>query len=194
MDFSSNVSSTSPGGDIREGENGPRTARPAASWQMLSVGIDAALDLVFPPVCVSCHALVERDESEFRHLCASCRRRLVLVREPHCTTCGYPFFGVKAENSACPHCELLQPVYHEGRTATLLQGPARRLVHALKYERGFHILRDIEAIARMNSYFTSFLDGAILVPVPLHARKERERGYNQARLLAECLAGIAGAA
>ncbi|MGH8020385.1 MAG: ComF family protein, partial [Opitutaceae bacterium] len=69
-----------------------------------------------------------------------------------------------------------------------------RLVHALKYERGFHLLRDVEAIARANPYFTSFLAGAILVPVPLHSRKHRERGYNQAELLAQCLAEVTGAA
>ncbi|MGH8021791.1 MAG: double zinc ribbon domain-containing protein, partial [Opitutaceae bacterium] len=122
MDSSLNVSSTSPG--VEGGGNGGVVRKPfgAGSRRVFCEGIDGALDLVFPPSCVSCHALVERDESGFRHLCSSCRRRLVLVREPHCSTCGYPFFGEKAENSACPHCELLQPVYGEGRTALLLHG------------------------------------------------------------------------
>ncbi len=194
MDSSSNASSTNPGVESGADDGGVLTRFASSSWRAACVGIDHALDLVFPPTCVSCHGLVERDASGFRHLCVSCRRRVVLVREPHCATCGYPFFGEKAENSACLHCELLRPVYGEGRTATLLQGPTRRLVHALKYEKGFHILRDIEAIARANRYFTSFLAGAVLVPVPLHARKERERGYNQAELLAKCLAGVAGSA
>ncbi|HEX9784689.1 MAG TPA: double zinc ribbon domain-containing protein [Opitutaceae bacterium] len=120
MDSASNASSTSP---EAEPESCACPDDPGESrWRRVVESVEGALDLLFPPTCVSCHGLVEADESGcgFRHLCASCRRRVVLVRGPHCTTCGYPFFGVKLENSGCPHCELLRPVYNEGRTATLL--------------------------------------------------------------------------
>ena len=130
----------------------------------------------------------DRDPHGFRHVCASCRRRITFVRAPHCTTCGHPFFGVVAENIGCPHCETLQPRFREGRTATLLQGAVRDIVHALKYRKQRFVVHDIAAIVRANDYFREFLAHAILVPVPLHPRKRRERGFNQAELLAEIFA------
>jgi ComF family protein len=89
---------------------------------------------------------------------------------------------------------MLRPSFAEGRTATLLQGPMRRLVHALKYEGALHLLDDFERIVRANPHFCAFFSGAILVPVPLHPRKRRERGFNQAALLADRFAQAGGAA
>jgi len=145
-----------------------------------------AMDVFFPPVCVHCRAVVE--DSELPHLCARCVARIEWVRPPHCATCGHPFYGVVEGERLCPHCEGLHPAYREGRTAVLLKGPARALVHELKYHRGLFVLADIEAIFRRLNWVRAWLQDAVLVPVPLHPRKERERGYNQSRLLAEHLA------
>lgn len=151
------------------------------------------LDALFPPVCVHCNALVE-PAREWRHLCARCVDQIDFVRAPHCTTCGHPFYGEVSGERLCPHCEALNPAYREGRTTVLLKGPSRALVHALKYHRQLHVLDDIATIWRRASALLEFARGAVLVPVPLHPRKERERGYNQSRLLAEALAKAAGGA
>jgi ComF family protein len=86
----------------------------------------------------------------------------------------------------------LVPEFGEGRTAVLLKGAGRSLVHALKYHGALHVLEDIEAIMRRAPGYADYVRGKVLVPVPLHPRKLRERGYNQSRLLAECAARIAG--
>lgn len=92
----------------------------------------------------------------------------------------------------CPHCVGLAPAFREGRTAVLFKGPARALVIELKYHRGLHVLSDMEAVFRRAPEVLGFVRGATLVPVPLHPRKERERGYNQSALLAGHLARAAG--
>ncbi len=158
-------------------------------WRRAATRADRALDVVFPPTCLECEGLIE--DSRFRHICRDCAARMFLVRAPHCTTCGYPFFGAVEDNRDCPHCSGLQPHFREGRTATLMQGPVRRLVHAIKYEGSLHLLADVTAIVRANPYFRDFLAGARLVPVPLHPRKRRERGYNQAELIARAFADAA---
>jgi ComF family protein len=163
---------------------------PRPWWRRALAAAGDSLDVVFPPVCLNCHGLVEGGGG-FRHLCAGCVLRLALVEPPHCTTCGFPFFGRMDENAGCAHCAALQPVFREGRTAALLQGPLRQLVHALKYENATYVLTDIRAIVRANAHLCQFLEGAVLVPVPLHARKHRERGYNQAGLIARCFAAEA---
>jgi len=159
-------------------------------WRRALASAGESADLVFPPNCINCLGLVEGDDHGFRYLCSSCRRRLVLAQEPHCVTCGYPFFGAVDENVGCLHCEELDPLFREGRTAGLLQGPLRRLVHALKYEGAVHLVRDVEALVRRHPHFRDFLAGAVLIPVPLHPRKQRERGFNQAHLLAEAFAAV----
>ncbi|MEO5957488.1 MAG: ComF family protein [Opitutaceae bacterium] len=148
-------------------------------------------DVVFPPSCVHCRGLVEAEDaaaSGFRHLCVRCAAQLEWVKPPHCSTCGHPFYGVVEGERMCPHCEGLGPAFREGRTAVLFKGPARSLVIELKYHRGLHVLADMREIFRRAPHLGELLRDAVLVPVPLHPRKNRERGYNQAVLLAETLA------
>ncbi len=162
----------------------------------LSQVVRGLSDVVFPPVCVHCRALVEPAAGGggggFRHLCARCAGQLEFVRPPHCTTCGHPFYGVVEGARMCVKCEGLEPAYREGRTAVLFKGPARALVIELKYHRGLHVLEDIGEIFRRAPHVLEGVRGATLVPVPLHPRKERERGYNQTELLAQVLAEVAG--
>lgn len=149
-------------------------------------------EVVFPPVCVHCQALVE--DSSLRYLCAECVRKVTLVHPPHCTTCGHPFFGEVEGGRVCPHCQGLAPAFREGRTAVLLKGPARALVHELKYHHGLHVLADMQALIARAPHVLDWMRDAILVPVPLHSRRERERSYNQSHLIAEGLARAASGA
>jgi ComF family protein len=148
------------------------------------------VDIVFPRVCVNCGDAVEEHEG-LRHLCVPCQQQLHLVRAPFCAVCGHPFFGEMMENRLCEHCETLVPKFGEGRTGILLKGAGRSLVHALKYHEALHVLEDVTALMRRVPGYADYVRGKVLVPVPLHARKQRERGYNQSRLLAECCVAAA---
>lgn len=162
---------------------------------MLRRFADGVGDVVFPPTCLHCGALVETAgdrPAKYRSLCASCARLIEFVRPPHCTTCGHPFYGEVEGERTCPHCLGLEPAFAEGRTAVLFKGPVRALVIELKYHRGLHVLGDVAAIFRRSRHVLDFVRDATLVPVPLHPRKERERGYNQAELIAGILAEAAG--
>jgi ComF family protein len=162
--------------------------------------LNGLADVIFPPTCVHCRAIVIapwNDENgtrhAFRHLCERCAVQLEFVRPPHCTTCGHPFYGVVEGERMCVKCEGLEPAFRHGRTAVLFKGPARSLVIELKYHRGLHVLADMTEIFRRATELVAGVRGGILVPVPLHGRKSRDRGYNQAALLAHALAKAAGA-
>lgn len=148
-------------------------------------------DLAFPPICLGCGGLVE-DNPPYRHVCAACLPMISRVSPPFCTVCGHPFFGEVDGERICPHCTDLRPYFRSGCTAVLLRGPVRAMVIELKYHHGLHVLSDIEAIVRQSPHLLSHLRNAVLVPVPLHARKERERGYNQSQLLAQAFARASG--
>ncbi|MDF9831958.1 ComF family protein [Ereboglobus sp. PH5-5] len=151
-------------------------------------------ETLFPPICAHCDGIVGHGENlgALRHVCAKCEARIEFVGEPCCSTCGHPFYGELAGERVCEHCEDLAPAFNEGRTAVLFRGAARALIHELKYHGARYVLRDIETILRRSPRVLELARGATLVPVPLHPRKERERGYNQGRLVAECLARAAG--
>jgi ComF family protein len=87
----------------------------------------------------------------------------------------------------CPHCVELDPLFKQGKTLFLAKGPARSIIHVLKYQSGFYVLEDVKAMIAKAPYYKEYFDGAILVPVPLHPTKERERGFNQSLVIAKSL-------
>ena len=78
----------------------------------------------------------------------------------------------------------MSPVFDRGFAIALFKGGVRGLVYALKYEGGLWTLDDIRALAGRSPGLLDFMGDSVLVPVPLHSRKLRERGYNQSELLA----------
>lgn len=123
-------------------------------------------------------------QSGFTSMCQACAPRLQVIEEPKCLTCGFPFFGETESRGFCMHCEHLKPEFGRGWSIALFRGPLRELIYALKYRDGLWALRDICEIARRAPRLAEFSRGATLVPVPLHSRKLRDRGYNQSDLLA----------
>ncbi len=165
---------------------------PSAADERIKVAARAVLDVIFPRWCVGCLGAVEAGPLE--HVCEACQNQIVFSREPHCASCGWPFPGAVSGARTCPNCLDLQPAFGEGRTGLLLDGAARAFVHDLKYHRGWHLRGDLRGLVRLARPLKNFVDGAVLVPVPLHPRRRRWRGFNQARWVADALAAEADVA
>jgi len=145
------------------------------------------LDVVFPRNCVITGDMVEED-SAYHFVSKTVAEKLFRVQAPHCRTCGYPYFGaVMASDRACPKCKELDPLYGEGRTVILVEGVGRELVHKFKYEGAGYLLQDFFTLFKNCSGLAEYIDDAQLVPVPLHPRKFRERGFNQSEALCQAL-------
>ena len=131
------------------------------------------LDLLFPLRCLGCG-------SEGKLLCAECCRSLPRIKQPFCQGCGTPLRG----GSLCPSC-LNHPLVIDGiRSVFLFGGIVRQAVHEFKYR---HIKAMSAPLGQLMADFlrTYPLPGDVLMPVPLHPRRIRERGYNQAAMLAK---------
>ena len=145
------------------------------------------LDVVFPRNCVITGEAVGAD-SPFQFISAEIARQLVRVEPPYCSTCGYPYYGVVlSSDRSCPKCQALDPAYGQGRTVFLVEGVGRQLVHSFKYEGGRYLLKDFAKLFQLCPDLGSYLKDAVLVPVPLHPRKKRERGFNQSLALCQVL-------
>jgi ComF family protein len=139
-----------------------------------------ALDLFFPPWCIGCGR-------EGKYICDACRQNLPLISPPVCAVCGRPL----TIDNTCPGC-IEWPVAIDGiRSPFLFDGAIRKVIHEFKY-------RNLKAAAPLLADFLHDflkddpLPADVLVPVPIHQKRQRERGYNQSSLVARELGKMSG--
>ncbi len=134
------------------------------------------LDLLYPPKCIVCGTL------GLEPACAECLRGFRPIPGPICRHCGSVL-----ESGKCKRCRFIPAEYISGaRSACVFEGTLRRAIHRLKYE-GKRSLA-----GPLGIYLGEFLSrrpfGRIkhdmIVPIPLHRTKLREREFNQAALIA----------
>lgn len=151
-----------------------------------------ALDLVFAPVCVACRSAIPARESE-RLVCRVCRARVRPIPAPRCPRCWAPLAPGGADRVRCAACRDFPPALRAVRSACVHDGPVREIVHALKYS-GWRAVADplAERMAALPLPPDVDTEARVLVPVPITRARLRERGYNQAAVLAEALARRTG--
>ena len=141
----------------------------------------AVLDLIFPPQCAGCNQPGTR-------WCAACRGRVQPLGAAVCGECGYP---LPLNGAACASGLHPLPALDGLRSAARYGGPLQQALHRLKYKRDI-ILADTLAHELARAWQAYALPAWTVMPVPLAASRLRERGYNQAALLARGLADLAG--
>ena len=151
----------------------------------------ALVDFVLPPVCLGCDAAISAADTA-RLVCRPCRARIRPLPHPCCPRCGAPRLVTGRDDDFCQECSHWPRELAFARSACRLEPPADRLVHQLKY-RGWPRLAGPMAGFMARVPLPAALAGArYVVPVPTTRRRLRERGYNQARLLAREFARLTG--
>jgi ComF family protein len=149
--------------------------------------LKAFLDILFPPLCHACKGFIP-DAGEI-HLCESCLAVSPLIASPHCTLCGLPFLTEGGSDHLCGCCREAPPAFSAARAALLFDGPVRDLIHRFKYGKKVQHCRPLGLLtARQLGPFAATAAADLIIPVPLHVKRLRERGFNQAVLLGEFLA------
>ena len=128
-----------------------------------------SLDLIFPPTCAACGMPGDG-------VCAGCRASLTSPSQVGCARCGYPW---EVATSRCHECPAAVDVT---RQAVTFDSVAQAVVSALKDDHRRAIAREIAVI--ISERIPRPPRGTPLVPVPLSASREEERGFNQAELIA----------
>jgi predicted amidophosphoribosyltransferase len=148
------------------------------------------LDLAGVPTCAACKAPSDRG------LCDDCLRRCQPVPGPVCVRCGSAPSG-RDPREPCGRCTRFgRPfAFERALVPWLYRGPVRRAVLALKFggrrDLGPRFGRWLSRWPTVSAW-TSALPGALVVGVPARRQARRERGYDQALLLARGLARGAG--
>ena len=137
------------------------------------------LDMLFPVHCAGCQKIGHV-------LCSACIAQIQPLPSPICDFCGVPLstYGV------CKNCQYRRPKLSGQRAVSLYQEPLRGCIHGLKYDGNMRLAIPLGLLlAQAYRYYDIQAD--MLIPVPLHSERQKQRGFNHASLLAEiCSANI----
>ncbi|MBP7765840.1 MAG: ComF family protein [Deltaproteobacteria bacterium] len=143
-------------------------------------------DVLFPPLCLACRRVVQSVPPAV--FCANCLDRITFLTGSLCPVCGVLFPDSPAGDHVCGACLASPPFFDRARAAVVYEGIISDTIHRFKYGRD---LSTGGALARFLAECPfDDLDwhrcDAVL-PVPLHKKRLRERGFNQSLLLARAL-------
>ena len=158
-------------------------------WSALRTARDALVSVVFPAPCRICAATL--DTASRVPVCERCLSSFEKITEPFCMSCGRPVVSAFAADSAQFICRLCRGGtygFDLARSYAYYNTPMVRAILLLKHEDvaplgGWFADRLAEVVAREPDK----LSADVVVPVPLHPARLRERGYNQAEMIARPL-------
>ncbi len=170
----------------------PTFGKRASGW--LSGASDALVSVLFPAGCRLCEGVLLRASTV--PICEECLGSFPALGGAGCETCGQPLAtwslsspeaASSAQGLLCPECQTRTYGFDRARSYALYKGPLVPAVMLLKFERveplGSWFSDRLAEVAKREA-----LNADIVVPVPLHRQRRRERGYNQAELVAKPLA------
>lgn len=158
-------------------------------------GLYFFLRMLYPPRCLVC------DEFSEKALCSSCLSQLKLIIPPVCKLCGKPYDALAHASPLCSDCKSTKRWFDWCRCAVSYEGVARMMVFKLKYSGEFRL--SVEMAKFMADALDRFARQSdeelirnfafdLIIPVPLHKARLRERGFNQAELIAQSLSELIG--
>lgn len=143
------------------------------------------VSLLYPPACTICSTSVGAGE----YLCSACETKVTRIVPPFCAKCSEPFDGAITTVFACANCAHRTLYFEAAVSSHRARGIVRHVILDFKYGKQFH-LRHLVArwlLAALDDERLRDRRFDAIVPVPLHPARERERGFNQAALLADWL-------
>jgi ComF family protein len=151
---------------------------------------EALLSVVFPPHCLLCKGFAPR--LDLHCVCLSCWKALPALREPWCSRCGLPLESAAAvtgiQSILCGECLRQPPCYTVARACGRYEGNLRELIHHYKFSGrkdlvhplGRWMQHVLKGLPELESH-------SLVLAVPLHPKRQRQRGFNQAEWLARRL-------
>ena len=156
------------------------------AWRILN----GFLNLIYPEVCFLCSVPVSRHREY--GVCDSCWDKALTLKivPPRCVSCGLPLRNFEdSSEHLCGDCIQQMPPYAGARSFGYYTAELSRLIQGLKFQDRRNLVKLFVPLLA-GAFFDSWRreDFDLIVPVPLHVKRKRERGYNQSELLARLLA------
>ncbi len=143
--------------------------------------LQALLDILYPVRCPVCENIVT---PKGKKICSPCEKKLQLITEPRCKKCSKPIDQDQREY--CSDCERKNYHFEHGYSVWIYNSTMKKSIANFKYSyKREYAKYYIQEIIREYGRVIKKLAPDALVPVPIHESKYRERGYNQAEILAK---------
>ena len=143
------------------------------------------LGIIYPKTCCFCGKVSEKE------LCDVCAKKVIYIEEPRCKCCGKPVRY--AEQEYCYDCQKNTHACEQGKSLWIHKMPVSLSIYQFKYKnRRIYGEFYAKEMARLYGNLIRFWGVEVIVPIPLHRRKKRLRGYNQAAVIAKQLGKIMG--
>jgi ComF family protein len=146
------------------------------------------LEFFLPRLCLFCGAAVG-EEAEVA-VCPECEGKIVWVESPLCTRCGAVFASRDGADRVCGDCQADPPPFTRARAATIYDGAAAQAIKRFKFTRQMPYLPVMQHWLQRPLCLELVADADLIVPVPLHPKRLKQRGFNQALLLAKAFPQI----
>ncbi len=143
----------------------------------------ASLDLLFPPACSCCKKQIEDSSTP---LCIDCFEKLKFIQKPYCLCCGRVFPG-DGENHLCGICLQSSWFFDKTRSLFAYEEAIALLISDLKYAGKSTGLETFQWLSKQSTILDDLNTPDIILPVPLHPKRLRKRGFNQALILAKTI-------
>ena len=151
------------------------------------------IDIIYPPRCPVCQSFLGKDRQRGANkaisLCRDCLGDFRKISPPLCPICCTPFASGVEENHICEDCLRKRPFYRATGAPYLYEGPLLTAIHNFKYGGKSSLADSLgPLLAQFAGTWVVESDDLLTIPVPLHPKKLRERGFNQSLLLARHVA------
>ena len=156
-------------------------------WGHILPCLRATLDLLLPQVCLLCGKHLT--EPGRLQLCDSCMAGIEPLPPGHCLCCAHSFIS-PTSNHLCGRCLQSPPHFSKVEASGRYQGTIKDLVHALKYRHNVNLARPL-GLLLYNQLCAQPADhpcADLVIPVPLHLQRLKQRSFNQAAEISRTLA------
>ena len=152
------------------------------------------IDIIYPPRCHICLEFLGKNRTQDGlSLCKGCFEGLSPITPPLCPVCGRPFKTGLHENHLCEDCLRKRPLYYRAGAPYLYEEKVMEAVHSFKYGGRTSLGHTLGSLlARFAEQWLPEAENPLIMPIPLHPRKLRERGFNQSLVLARHVASRTG--
>lgn len=169
----------------------PRLGAMNALAETIGSWLNAGLAWVYPEVCQICGQ--GRAKPAEGYICGECRSTVRFIQEPFCQRCGRPFEGDITTLFECANCREMEWHFQSARSAVVARDVVLEVIHRYKYQRALWFEPFLaELLIRAATPVLAIQSPDMIVPVPLHPTKQREREFNQAERLANRLGAATG--
>ena len=142
--------------------------------------LEKCLGILYPQTCCFCGQISKTA------ICRECQGKITYIKEPRCKCCGKPL-SVE-EEKFCYDCKHYEHFFDQGKSLWLHEGIVRKSIYQFKYhnKRVFGQTYGKE-LYRIYAEQMSSWEIDVIIPVPLHKKRRRKRGYNQSEIIADVL-------